>query len=74
MFALRLPAGIETRLANLAKMTGRTKSFYVRTAIMEHLEELEDIYLAEKELEDIRAGRSKTTPLSQAAKEFGLES
>ena len=73
MLAIRLPADVEKRLAVLAQMTGRTKSFYVRAAIIDHIDELEDIYLAEKELEDIRAGRSKTTPLSKVAKEYGLE-
>ena len=46
MLALRLPPEIEKRLANLAKKTGRTKSFYVREAILEHLENLEDGFLA----------------------------
>jgi RHH-type rel operon transcriptional repressor/antitoxin RelB len=35
----------------LAKKTGRTKTFYVREAILEHLENLEDTYLASRRLE-----------------------
>ena len=50
MIAVRLPADIETRLDNLAKLTGRTKTFYVREAILDHLEDLEDAYIAEKRL------------------------
>ncbi len=50
MLALRLPEDIEKRLAALAKKTGRTKSFYAREAILEHIEELEDYYLAEERL------------------------
>ena len=46
MLAVRLPQEIEARLDSLAKKTGRTKTFYVREAIFEHLEELEDYYLA----------------------------
>lgn len=46
MLAIRLKPEIEERLANLAKKTGRTKTFYARQAIMEHLEDLEDYYLA----------------------------
>ena len=46
MLALRLPPEIEARLEALAKATGRTKSFYVREAILEHLEDMEDAYLA----------------------------
>ena len=50
MIAVRLPKEIESRLDNLAKLTGRTKTFYVREAILDHLEDLEDIYIAEKRL------------------------
>ncbi len=46
MLAVRLPQDMEARLDSLAKKTGRTKTFYVREAILEHLEELEDYYLA----------------------------
>ena len=46
MLAIRLNPEVEARLEALAKSTGRTKSFYVREAIMEHLEDLEDYYLA----------------------------
>ena len=38
MLAIRLPAEVETRLDNLAKATGRTKTFYAREAILEHLD------------------------------------
>ena len=68
MLAIRLPPEIEVRLAALAKSTGRTKTFYAREAIIEHLEDLEDIYLAEKRLTEIRAGRSPTIPLKDVLK------
>ena len=48
--AIRLPEDIERRLTELAHKTGRTKTFYAREAILTHLEELEDIYLAEERL------------------------
>ena len=73
MLAIRLPADIEHRLEALAKATGRTKTFYAREAIVEHLDDLEDIYMAERALEDIRAGRSKTTSLEEVMREHGLE-
>ena len=73
VLALRLPPEIEERLEALAKATGRTKSFYVREAILEHLDDLEDVYLAERRLEDVRAGRSETVPLSELMKRYGLD-
>jgi RHH-type rel operon transcriptional repressor/antitoxin RelB len=72
MLAIRLPAEIEKRLDALAKETGRTKSFYVREAILEHLDDLEDIYLAEKELEEIHAGRDTSTSLEEVMKRYGM--
>lgn len=59
MLAIRLPPEIESRLEALAKKTGRTKSYYVREAIVEYLGDLEDIYLAEKRLTAVRAGKSR---------------
>ena len=65
MLAIRLPATIEKRLDLLAKRTGRTKTYYAREAILQHLDELEDIYLAEKRLESVRSGRSRTVPIGK---------
>ena len=72
MLALRLPDDIEKRLGDLSKRTGRSKSFYAREAIIEHLEDLEDLYLAEKELLKIRRG-APTHALEDVMKEYGLE-
>jgi len=46
MLAIRLDANTEERLTKLAQKTGRTKTFYAREAILEHLEDLEDAHLA----------------------------
>lgn len=52
MLALRLPQDIEKRLDDLAKRTGRTKSYYARQAIIQHLDDLEDIAIAEERLRE----------------------
>ena len=57
--SLRLPDDLGERLNALAQRTGRSKTFYIVEAIREHLDELEDVYLAEQRLTDIRAGRSR---------------
>jgi RHH-type rel operon transcriptional repressor/antitoxin RelB len=72
MLAIRLPENIEKRLAKLAKRTGRTKTYYAREAILKHLEDLEDIYIAEKRLADLRAGRTRTIPLEELMRQHGL--
>jgi RHH-type rel operon transcriptional repressor/antitoxin RelB len=46
----------------LAKATGRTMSFYARKAILEHLADLEDLYLAENDLPKFVTAKPKHTP------------
>jgi RHH-type rel operon transcriptional repressor/antitoxin RelB len=50
MLAVRLPPEIEQRLDALAKKTGRSKSYYVREAILRQIEDIEDTYLARRRL------------------------
>lgn len=68
MLTIRLSESIEKRLDRLAKRTGRTKPYYAREAILAYLEELEDCYIAESRLKDIRCGRSKPIPLENIMK------
>ena len=72
MLAVRLSPEIEKRLEALARATGRTKTYYVREAIIEHLDDLEDIYLAQNRMEDIRAGRSRTYTLEEVERDLDL--
>lgn len=74
MLAIRLPPSIERRLEELARRTGRTKTYYARQAIVEHLDDLEDIYSAEQVLERIRNGEERTIPLKDVLKRHGVES
>jgi RHH-type transcriptional regulator, rel operon repressor / antitoxin RelB len=73
MLAIRLPQSVEKRLEKLARRTGRTKSFYAREAILQHLEDLEDLYLAERALERIRSGEDDAIPLEEVMKRHGVE-
>ena len=71
MLAVRLPADVEARLDSLAKATGRTKSFYARQAILQHLDDLEDLYIAERRLRDYRDGKEDTVPLEEVMRRAG---
>ena len=72
MLAIRLPEEIEARLGNLAKRTGRSKTFYAREAILEHLDALEDLYLAEQVMRRIRSGEERTSTLDEVEARLGL--
>ena len=73
MLTIHLPAEVESRLDSLAKATGRTKTFYAREAILEHLDDLEDRYLAEQRLIDVRAGKETPHSLNDVVREYGLD-
>jgi RHH-type rel operon transcriptional repressor/antitoxin RelB len=73
MLAVQLPDDLDQRLDALAKATGRSKVSYVQEAVVEHLADLEDLYLAKRRLDDIRAGRARTLTLAEVEHDLGLE-
>lgn len=50
MLAIQLDPDTEKRLERLARLTGRTVTSLAREAIVENLEDFEDVYLAEQRL------------------------
>jgi RHH-type rel operon transcriptional repressor/antitoxin RelB len=62
MLAIRLPQSIEKRLEKLARRTGRTKTYYVREAILEHLEDIEACIWPKARRNGSAAMRSKLSP------------
>lgn len=70
MLAIRLPKEIEARLAALAAKTGRTKTFYAKEAILEHMDDMEDKYLAISRLEN----PSKRWTLDEMEQDLDLDS
>jgi RHH-type transcriptional regulator, rel operon repressor / antitoxin RelB len=61
--SIRVPPEIEKRLAELARRTGRSRTFYIREAILDHLEDLEDTYLGEQALREVRQSGEPSIPL-----------
>lgn len=69
MLTVRLTPQMETRLARLAKRTGRSKSHYVKQAIAEFLDDQEDYLIAISRLED----DLPSIPLDKVVKRLGLD-
>jgi len=69
MLGIRLEPEIEKRLSQLAKKTGRTKTYYAKLAIKEYLEDCEDYLLGIAALER----NEPRTKLADVRKELGLE-
>ena len=63
---------LKNRVRELAKETHRTESFFYNALLEQYLEDLEDIYLAEKVLSDIKSGKEKTIPAEEVYKELGI--
>ena len=68
MLAIRLTQDIESRLTLLAQETGLTKTALAREAILEHIDDLEDYYLAQARARKNR----KTISLEDVERELGL--
>jgi len=68
--SVKLPHELESRLEHLATVTHRPKSFYVREAIAEYLEEHEDTLIALSRLEK----PMKSISLDSVEKHLGLAS
>lgn len=71
MIAVELPSHVEQRLDRLAALTGQSKETYIHQAIVQYLEELDDIEIAEDRLDALRTGQSSTVPLEQMMREHG---
>ena len=61
------------RLAALAAKAGRSTEAYIEDALTEHLEDQEDIELAERALEIRERGDSRTYSLEEVGRELGLD-
>ena len=70
--SLRLPADVDSRLAALSALTGRSKTFYATEAIVEHIDDLEDAHLSAEVLARVRAGAEARVPLSERLADYGL--
>lgn len=70
--AVRLPVDLVERYDNLAKATGRSRTYYVTEALEESIAQLEYQYGLLKKVEDYRAGRLETVSIDQLEYHLGL--
>ena len=72
VLSVRVPEDIKQRLDALSSGTGRTASFYVNKALETYLEDLEDIYAADKAYREWEADGFATVAWDDAKAELGL--
>jgi RHH-type rel operon transcriptional repressor/antitoxin RelB len=71
-FSVRLSDELDARLERLARLTGRSKSFYVKHALEDQIEDLEDLFLARKVAKRVADGRERLIPLGDVERELDL--
>lgn len=70
--SIRLTPEDEARLADLARRTGRSKTFYVREAIHEHLDDLEERFWADSLVREWEDSNKHSRPASALWDELGV--
>ena len=72
MINFRADDDLNARLERLVKLTGRSKTFYVRAAVNVHIDDLEDIYLADQVMERLESNVETSHSLEDVEQELGL--
>ncbi len=70
--SIRLTPEDEARLEALARRTGRSKTFYVREAIHEHLGELEEQFWADSVVQEWENSGRQSRPAQELWAELGV--
>ena len=71
--SIRLDPKTLSRIEELAQLTGRSKSYYLRELIESGLADMEDFYLADAALERVRKGQDELVDSQVVRKELGLD-
>jgi RHH-type rel operon transcriptional repressor/antitoxin RelB len=72
-FSIRLDDDLDARLERIARLTGRTKSFYVKQALEDQIQDLEDLYLARRVSKRVADGRERVIPLEELERDLGVD-
>ena len=68
--AVRLPEALEKRLESLATRTHRSKSYYLKKALEQFLEDREDYLLAASRLAEYKKNGEKGIPFEEIVKKM----
>lgn len=70
--SIRLDDDRDARLERLARITGRSKSFYVKQALAEQIEDPEYRFLARTVAKRVADDRERVFPLEALERELGV--
>jgi RHH-type rel operon transcriptional repressor/antitoxin RelB len=69
--SIRLSRDLEARLTQLARVTGRSKSYYVNKALADHLQRLEGRFVNGRAAPPASEGRERVVPLYELERALG---
>ena len=69
--SFRLPDEVADRLQKLANRTGRTKTYYLTEAISEYLDDVDELEILERRLEELQSGKVKSLTLDELIAKYG---
>ena len=70
MLSIRIPKEIDARLERLADEAGQTKNDYASKAILERIEQIEDLHSAEQVLDRLRNGEERVVSSEEMWREL----
>lgn len=70
--SIRLTPEDEARLERLARRTGRSKTFYIREALHEHLDDLEERFWADEVVREWEDSGKQSRPAQDLWDELGV--
>jgi RHH-type rel operon transcriptional repressor/antitoxin RelB len=68
--SVRLHQTLDARLERIARLTGRSKSFHVKKALVDQLPDLEDLHFARTVAQRVAVGRERVISLDQLEREL----
>lgn len=74
MITINISDQQEKQLREVAREEGKSIEDWARAMILEYLEDLEDLKIAEDRLKALEAGQEDTIPLKDVMNEYDMES
>lgn len=71
--AIQLPEEAYERLKSLAEAKGQSPTDFMSEALLEYIEDLEDVIRAEEIMRKIESGESRTYTLEEVERRLGLD-
>jgi len=71
--AIQLPDEVFERVKSLADAAGQSPNDFISEAVLEYIEDIEDVRRAEEALKKIEAGQSTTYTLEEVERRLGLD-